>query len=146
MTTAINNQPAGLLRRLGALFYDSLLLFGVAFFATLLLLVLRRGAALTPGDPFFALYLFAIGFLFYGWFWTRGGQTLGMRAWRIRVLQNDGTALTWAKALQRYLLAWISLLVLGLGFFWLLIDKNRQTLHDRWSGTVVVCTDKLLDS
>lgn len=141
MIATINNQPAGLLRRLGALLYDSLLLFGVMFFATLLLLVVRRGAAITPGDPFFAIYLFAIGFLFFGWFWTRGGQTLGMRAWRIRVLQCDGTALTWTKALQRYLLAWVSLGLLGLGFFWLLVGKDRQTLHDRWSGTVVVCTD-----
>jgi uncharacterized RDD family membrane protein YckC len=136
------NPPAGLLRRLGALLYDSLLLFGVLFFATLVLLVLRRGVAITPGDPRYFLYLVAVGYLFCGWFWTRGGQTLGMRAWRIRVQQRDGTALSWGRALWRYLLAWLALLPLGAGYFWMLIDREGLTWHDRGSRTVVVCTDR----
>lgn len=142
MTDTPANQPAGLLRRLGALLYDSLLLFGVLFFATLILLVLRRGAALTPGDPWYFFYLIAVSYLFCGWFWTRGGQTLGMRAWRIRVQQRDGTALTWGIALMRYLLAWLALLPLGAGYFWMLIDREGLAWHDRGSRTVVVCTDR----
>ncbi len=134
--------PAGLLRRLGALCYDGLLLFGVLFFATLLLLVLRHGMAIAPGNPWYFSYLVTVGYLFCGWFWTRGGQTLGMRAWRIRVLCRDGTALTWGRALWRYLLAWLALLPLGTGYFWMLIDREKLTWHDRGSRTVVVCTDR----
>ncbi len=142
MTTAHPVVPAGLMRRFAALLYDGLLLAGVWFFATFVALIVRHGAAIAPASLWFDAYLFAVGGLFFGGFWTHGGQTLGMRAWRIRVQQHDGAPLTWLIALRRYGLAWVSLLLLGGGFFWLLVDKNRLTLHDRWSGTEVIRTDR----
>lgn len=105
---------AGLPRRLAAIGYDSLLLGGVLFAATLLALGLVVGIigaeafkARNPlsGNPFFRTYLFLICFFFYAGFWIHGGQTLGMRAWRLRVRRRDGRGIGWWQALLRFLIA-----------------------------------------
>ena len=128
----------GLLRRLAAIVYDSLLLFGVLFVAAAIVVVFNRGEAVR--HPLFSVYLLGVGYLFFGWFWTHGGQTLGMRAWKFRVQRFHGGAITWMQALRRFLLAIVSWLLLGLGFLWMLVDKDRMTLHDRFSRTVLVRT------
>lgn len=67
--------------------------------------------------------------------WRRGGQTLGMRPWRLRVVGTDGSQPTWRAALVRYLVGTASLLLGGVGFWWAWIDRDRLTWHDRASGT-----------
>jgi len=67
--------------------------------------------------------------------WRRGGQTLGMRPWRLRVVAADGAAPTWRAVQLRYLVGTASLLAGGLGFWWAWIDRDRLTWHDRVSGT-----------
>jgi len=132
--------PAGLPRRLGALFYDSLLLFGVLFFATLILLVLRRGTALTPGESA-VLLISGDGRLSVLRLVldprrsnARDARLAHPRAATRRHSPDLGIAL------RRYLLAWLALLPLGAGYFWMLIDREGLTWHDRGSRTVVVCT------
>jgi len=129
----------GLLRRLGAMAYDALLLLA------LLMLLSYPYVWLTGGDKpgllvksLYQLYLLAIGFFFYAGFWTHGGQTLGMRAWLLKVVRHDGGLLGWAPAMKRFGLAWISLLTLGLGFLWILFDRDKLAWHDRWSDTRLV--------
>lgn len=136
------HRPAGLLRRLGAILYDSLLLFAVLFFATALVLPLTGGQAIAPHNPFYTSYLFFVSFFFFAWFWTHGGQTLGMRAWRIRVQQRNGSPITWTQALLRFMTAIASWLLLGAGFLWALIDKEKMTWHDRYSQTMLVVVPK----
>ena len=80
--------------------------------------------------------------LFFGWFWTRSGQTLGMQAWRLRVQQPDGSAIGWRQALIRMGGAVLSGLCLGAGYWWALFDRDRCTWHDRLSGTRVVLLPK----
>ena len=101
---------AWLPRRLAAIVYDSLLLTGVLFGATALALglaaALLGGEALKlhnplAGNPFFSTYLLLVCFFFYGGFWIYGGQTLGMRAWRLRVQRRDGRGIGWWQALLR---------------------------------------------
>lgn len=146
-------KPAGLPRRLGAILYDSLLLLAVLMIATALLLPFAPHAV--PGQPpqpiyaghpayraLFASYVFMISFFFFAWFWTHGGQTLGMRAWRIRVQQRGGFPITWTQALLRFMTAIASWLVLGAGFLWSLVDRERMTWHDRYSETVLVVLPK----
>lgn len=70
--------------------------------------------------------------------WLRGGQTLGMRPWRLKVIAADGSAPTLAALWRRYALATLSLLAAGLGFWWAWLDRDRLTLHDRFSGTRLV--------
>jgi uncharacterized RDD family membrane protein YckC len=128
---------AGLGFRLLAMFYDSLLLLSTLLVATALALLLTRGT-LHHHNPFFRSFLFLICYFFFTWFWTHGGQTLGMRAWRLRVQRTDGGPITLWQALLRFLSAIVSLACGGLGFLWMLIDRDRMTWHDRFSGTVVV--------
>jgi uncharacterized RDD family membrane protein YckC len=131
------NRPAGLIVRLLAMFYDSLLLFSALLIATALALIITRGT-LSYHNPFFRTFLFLICFSFYAWFWLHGGQTLGMRAWRLRVQQRDGSPITVWQALLRFLVAIPSLACGGLGFLWMLVDRDRMTWHDRFSETVIV--------
>lgn len=133
---------ASLWRRLAAMVYDSLLLFGLLFVATAILLPFTGGEAVATGTLWYSAYLVLVCFLFFGWCWTRGGQTLGMRAWKIKVQQADGNDLGWPQALLRFVFAAVSLAALGLGFFWMLLDSKKLTWHDRWSKTVVVLLKK----
>ena len=128
----------GLLRRLAAILYDALLLLAVLFIATLAVLPLTGGEAIRPHNPLYTTYIFFVGFFFFAWFWTHGGQTLGMRAWRVRVQTRNGQAISWWQALLRYLIAFVSWGALGLGFLWSLFDKEKMTWHDRYSESVLV--------
>ncbi|HYA38274.1 MAG TPA: RDD family protein [Candidatus Methylomirabilis sp.] len=136
-------SPPGFLLRLGAISYDFLLLLA------LLLLMSFPYAFVTgghrPGQVAYSLYqtyLFAIWFLYFAWFWVHGGQTLGMRTWRIKLVCADGGPVTWVIASKRFGFALVSLLCLGLGFFWILYDRDKRAWHDRWSGTKLVRVPK----
>lgn len=140
-------EPAGLLRRLGAMLYDGLLLLAVLIVATALFLPLTGGEAVDPAkNPVLEfvyralLLLLIVGF--FGLFWTRRGQTLGMASWRLRVERVDGGLLTWGDTLRRLGWALLSLLPFGLGFLWVLFDPQRRAWHDRLSGTRVVVLPK----
>ena len=140
-------QPPGLLRRLAAVLYDSLLLVALLMVITAPLLLLTGGEAIDPRrNPLLewayrALLLAAtVGFFCVSW--TRGGQTLGMASWRLRVLREDGGTLTWADTVRRLAAAALSWLALGLGWLWLLVDPARRTWHDRLSRTRVVLVEK----
>jgi uncharacterized RDD family membrane protein YckC len=131
-------QPAGLLRRLAALMYDSILLGGVLFVATAVLLPFHQGEAFQPNHVLYSGYLLGVGFVFFGWFWTHDGQTLGMRTWKIRVCRMDNGRLSWSQAGMRYLFAWVSLCLLGLGYLWILFNSEGRGWHDLVSGSKVI--------
>ena len=137
---AIKRTSAGFLRRVAAISYDSLLLFSVLFFATLVLLPFTGGQAIRPREPFYTSYLVAVSFLYFGWFWTHGGQTLGMRAWRLRLEHDTVGSVTWKLALLRFCGAIVSWLPMGAGYLWMLVDRRGLAWHDRLSGTAVVLT------
>ncbi|MBP6382319.1 MAG: RDD family protein [Pseudomonadales bacterium] len=144
--------PPGLLRRLAAMLYDSLLVFAVAWTVTALAVFLRlervgesaiRASGKAAASGLLLQLAIAVALvLFFGWFWTRSGQTLGMQAWRLRVQQPDGSPISWRQALVRMGGAVLSALCLGAGYWWLLFDRERRTWHDRLSGTRVVLLPK----
>jgi uncharacterized RDD family membrane protein YckC len=129
----------GFFRRLAAIIYDLFLLLALLFVATLLVLPLNHGEAFTSKQYWYPAYLLTVSFLFYGWFWTHGGQTLGMRAWKIKVLTFDRKPIDWTQALLRFTATLVSLAPGGLGFAWILIDKNRRAWHDYLSHTALFC-------
>jgi uncharacterized RDD family membrane protein YckC len=112
--------------------YEAILLFAVAFFAAWLFYFASGARDATSGGLRYALQLFiaAICAAYFLWCWLRGGQTLAMKAWRIRLVD-----VTPRKALLRFVLA---LLLLPVSIAWALFDRDRQFLHDRLSGTRLV--------
>ncbi|HIB82568.1 MAG TPA: RDD family protein, partial [Gammaproteobacteria bacterium] len=99
-------RHAGLLRRLGAMLYDGFLLAGVMIVAAIPLPFFQSAADASAGvRALIQIYLVVVCFLFFGWFWTHGGQTLGMRAWRLQLYRIDGQNLAWSTAVVRFLSA-----------------------------------------
>lgn len=136
MQTPSALPTAGIGRRLGAIVYDSLLLFALLMVAATPVVFILGGAPTgTTARTGFQLYMLLCVFGFFGWFWTRGGQTLGMRTWRLRLVQGNDEPVDWPHALFRFVLALLSWLCLGLGFLWIILDRDRLTLYDRLSKT-----------
>lgn len=128
--------PAGLFRRLAAITYDLFLLFA------LFMLVGFVGVALTGGEenesPLFKLAVILVPVFFYGYFWRKSGQTLGMLAWRLRVQTLKGQPINLKQTLLRLLGGLLSWLCLGAGHVWLKFDREGRTWPDLFSNTQVV--------
>lgn len=131
-------RPAGVLRRLAAAVYDTLLLAALFMGATFLVVATRGGEPVPAGNLPFQLLLVTIAVAFYVGFWSRGGQTLGMRAWRLRVERQSGAPLTAATAAWRLLAGILSILPLGAGLWWQWFDAKGLPWHDRLADTRVV--------
>ena len=130
-------RPGEILRRFAAIAYDAFLLFALLFVATALILPFTGGQAVAPGSVAYLLYLLGVSYLYFGWCWTHGGQTLGMRAWHIRIRTLQGEAVTWSLASIRFLAALLSWSACGAGFLWTAVDPERRAWHDRLSRTVL---------
>lgn len=141
MSTTPIALPAapGLVRRLAAVLYDTLALAAVLMVAGAAWVGVSRAAA-PPGDWLFRAYLLAVSALFFSIFWRRG-ETLGMRAWKLRMVTADGRPPRWGRALLRFAAALLSWAALGLGFLWVLVDREKLAWHDRLSGTRLVLRD-----
>jgi uncharacterized RDD family membrane protein YckC len=146
MKPDISQAPApGLMRRLAAMFYDLVLLFGMLLLAVTVVVIPYETVT---GRQFpqegllyhiYQLYLLCVVCGFHAYFWVRGGQTLGMRSWRFRLIRDDGRPLTAADALRR--LAWAALTLVPIGLFWVPFDRDRLALYDRLSRTRPVLSE-----
>lgn len=161
--------PASVWRRLGALVYDGLLLLAVLFMGTLVLLPLTGGQPITPQDsgPWehaYRAWIALLVALFFGYSWTRRGQTLGMMSWKVRLQREDGSLPGWPVALLRLaiglvpaLSALVGLFAIGRGtgspagawgtalllpavanYLFMGFDPEARTLQDRLSGCRMV--------
>ncbi len=139
---SVRHTLTPLWRRLMAMLYDSLLLVALLMLAALPVVVFFGGIPGGWARYIFQLYLLAVWFLFFAWFWVHGGQTLGMRSWRLQLISVDGADIDWKTALLRFLFALLSALVLGAGYFWMLIDPFGRAWHDRISGSLVILLPK----
>lgn len=120
--------------------YDLLPLAGLWLVAAgLWLLAFHR--LYDPRNPGFVLHallelwLLSVTAAYFVVSWTRVGQTIGMRAWHLKLVCTNGTLVDWRTALVRFVLAGLSLLALGGGFWVALFDAERRTWHDRVCGT-----------
>ena len=124
------------------MFYDTLLLIALFMVLTALLLAILPGNEVTPAvRPWYQAGLLLAGLGFFALFWRFGGQTLGMRAWRLQV-RGEAGRISWSEAWLRASLALVSFACLGLGFIWSLIDRERLTWHDRLSRTRLIVVGK----
>jgi uncharacterized RDD family membrane protein YckC len=139
---SIQVTNAGPLVRLAALTYDALLVLGIWFVLGIIFVAINDGEHVATHNPFLPSAMFIVLFWFNTHFWRRGGQTLGMRAWRLRLLNDDPGQLSLMQCLVRFLVSLISFLLCGLGYFWIWFDKDRLTWHDRYSNTRVIRVPK----
>jgi uncharacterized RDD family membrane protein YckC len=138
-------EPAHLGWRLAAAAYDLLPLLALWFAATGIALAATGGALdvrrLRDKLIVQALVLL-LGAAYFAASWWRGGQTIGMRPWRLRVVRADGTAPELGRCLLRFAVALASLAAVGAGFWWALFDPQRRTWHDIAAGTVMVRVER----
>jgi uncharacterized RDD family membrane protein YckC len=158
MSIVMSDFPkAGFLRRFASLIYDGLVIIAFAMLTTVLYLFFIQSlisfgvlsleghedvSALIQASTVLyglrAVLLVSVSVLFFSYFWTKSGQTIGMRAWRLKVQTSDGALLSWPKAILRSFTA-----VLGLGNLIVLIDfKQKRSLQDMICGTEVVFLTK----
>ena len=123
-----------------SLAYEVVLLFAILFVASYLFLSLARDAQSGLPRLAFQAYVLAVCGAYFVFCWVRGGQTLPMKTWRIRLVTEQGDSLAVGRALRRYLLAVPSTLS-GVGVLWALVDPDRQFLHDRLAGTRIIRDD-----
>lgn len=138
MSGASGPRAPGLPRRLASVLYDALLLAALVLVATFPFLAVFGDS--TQGWQRHVLqgWVVLVAGVYFVGFWTRGGQTLPMKTWHIRVVRRDGAPVSVGRATHRYLLALLGTLAAGLGFAWALFDRDRQFLHDRLAGTALV--------
>ncbi|WP_022951852.1 RDD family protein [Leucothrix mucor] len=137
--------PASFLRRIGAIFYDSMLVVSFLFVAGMLSMkgmMLAMGLENVPAGSIaakvFFVYLVLLAYLFFAWFWIHGGQTLGMRAWKVKLIRQDGMTISWGQAFLRFCYSIVSWVPLGAGYLWSLIDKDKQAWHDKASHSYLI--------
>lgn len=139
MTPALPGLP----RRIGACVYDGLLLLAVLMLATLPWVLTRDNGVnddlnFAPLGPSYQIYLLLIVYGYFALGWCKGGQTLGMKSWRIRLISISGDTVTPRQALFRLIAALFAWLPAAAGIFWQYFDTDGLTWHDRASQTRVV--------
>ena len=135
---AIAEHPnASALRRFAAMIYDMFLIVAIWMLTTTVVVSLLNQGEAIGGWPFQLMLLLEV-FIFFAYFWRIKGQTLGMQVWKIRTENEASETLGIGQSAIRFLLAGVTLLPAGLGFFWMLIDRDRLTAYDRFSKSRVV--------
>jgi|TARA_R110002124_G_scaffold107369_2_gene259705 uncharacterized RDD family membrane protein YckC len=157
LLTSEHYHRAGFFRRLAAIIYDILVAVAVGMCAAMVMLVamlllVENNVLNNHGYEHFSdliqhapVYQYILqGWVatwviaFFLWFWRNGGQTIGMRAWRLRIVSTNENPLTYTRAFVRMLTSF-----LGLGTLLVLLDyKHKQSLQDRIAGTEVICLSK----
>jgi uncharacterized RDD family membrane protein YckC len=140
--------PAPLWRRVAAMLYDSVVIIAiwmVVGFVVTAAFGIEGSRSVEQGvisfNPFYRVAMFAAmlgsAYLFFGWFWTHSGQTIGMQAWKIKVENGDGAAINWKQVTLRCVTAPFALGLVGIGYFWMWFDAGKRVWPDIASGSVV---------
>ena len=137
-------QPAGFLKRVLALVYDSLLIGAIVLVLSLLLVFVNGGYPESGSFVSFIQFFILIfaGPIFYSYFWIANkGQTTGMQAWKIQLVTIDETELNIKKSMLRCLISTISFACFGMGYLWILYDKDNLSWSDILTKTKDIKTN-----
>jgi uncharacterized RDD family membrane protein YckC len=118
--------------------YDFFIVISLLMLATMLAMFAGFGDRTAMQDPVYTAYLFSIWFFYLTWCWHKGGMTVGMRAWRVKIEDENGNLPGWGKSTIRFLAALLSAAAIGIGFAWSLVDSRKRTWHDLLSGTRLI--------
>ncbi|MBS1131372.1 MAG: hypothetical protein H6R16_2374 [Proteobacteria bacterium] len=132
------NQLPGIRRRLVSLLYEGLVVFSILLIGFLLPQIVLSGFGWTINPRALWIHILVLLMIYFVWCWLNGGQTLPMKTWKLRIINADGSPLRPMQAVLRYLIAWPSILLFGIGIFWAMFDKDQQFLHDRLAGTMII--------
>ncbi len=131
-------RTPGWFRRLACAVYDALLVTAFVLIASLPVAALAGDVASGWRLQLFRLYVFAAIGAYFVISWSRGGQTLALKTWRMRIERANGGPVTPRVALHRFLLATLGALLLGASYLWAFFDRDKQFLHDRLAGTRLI--------
>ncbi len=120
--------------------YEGLVVFSISLIGFLLPQVALAGFGMVASAKQLWLHLVILLMLYFVWCWLNGGQTLPMKTWKLRLANPDGSPLRPTQALLRYLAAWPSIALFGVGILWAIFDRDKQFLHDRIAGTRIIST------
>ena len=137
------SAPASLGLRLTALLYDFFPLLGLWFFAGAIGLSVAGDENRLARNFVIQMLVLLFTASYFVISWTRGGQTIGMRAWRLRLTNDDGSRVTAPRAVLRFILASLSFALLGAGFWWQFVDREKRTAHDAIAHTRMVREPKI---
>lgn len=144
----------GLLRIFASMVYDSLLLVAISIGYSALVVGLRVLLMGTPehghriewgvfAGTFVTIGWFVVLMFFYIYFWQKFGQTLGMKTWRIQLVNAQTNALpSYSQCVKRAGFALLSMLLLGCGYWYKLINPQGRLLHDLLSDTKLILLNK----
>ncbi len=127
-------SDVSLLRRLGAISYDVFLAFSLAFCVVGIILIIFFEKQAQTDVWIFFVYLITI-YLYFTWSWVKGGQTLGMKAWKFHIEQHNTEPITQQQAFMRFVISILLFLPLGFGLVYQLFDRDNLALNDRLSNT-----------
>ncbi len=133
--------PCGLLRRVASMVYDTLLVVALVMVAAAFV-VLPAGSEIRSGTLWFQAYILVVWWAYFAVCWRLRAQTVGMRAWRVKLVAKEGERVSWGGTVVRFLVAWVSAAALGLGFLWSLFEPRRRTWHDMASASRLVLLPK----
>jgi uncharacterized RDD family membrane protein YckC len=120
--------------------YDTVILLGLLMLASALALPFGDAHKVVFKDFWFTLWILSVCFAYLGGCWRHGGMTVGMRAWRIKLVRDAGgdQVVSWSACLFRFLIGALSISAFGLGILWALVDKKNRGWHDLAAHTLLI--------
>ncbi|MBL4773655.1 MAG: RDD family protein [Alcanivoracaceae bacterium] len=119
-------------KHFSAFIYDLFPLVGIFILTSFIVLLFRKGENVEPFSAWFIVLIYSEIAFYYIYSWKKGGQTLGMRAWKMKIIPNQSnqTNISWTQAFMRFFIGVISTLFLGTGLFWKLFSKRKLSWMD----------------
>jgi len=130
-----------LARRLMVILYDSFAVLAIFFLLTAIWVIGNSGEAITQANKLYPLYILSLGisaWIYCALSWRRGGLTLGMRAWKVQLVTEDGNKISWGASLLRFCSAWLGMTALAGGFLISLFRKDRACWQDLLSHSRLI--------
>lgn len=138
-------RRAGLRRRIASMMYEILLIAALFLVSGFFFIGIMQKFDRDFVRPIFQLAILFVCGTYFVWFWVHGGQTVAMKAWRLKLIEDSGRLISKKCGIFRFIFAILSLGLFGAGFIWALFDADRKFLHDRLLGTSIVIDDRNLD-